>query len=124
MRVPIDGVLRDLRYACRSFLRAPLAALTIVITIGVGLGLVAVVFTILNAFVFRVDAVQNPDELFAVERERSANAEPQTFTRDEYDTLIRETDVFSDTFASTGDVDAWIDGRRFEGPLVTGNFFG
>ena len=123
MGMPIDGVLRDLRYACRSFLRAPLVALTIVITIAVGLGLVAVVFTVLNAFVFRVDEVHNPHELFAVERQRSATAAPQTFTRAQYETLVRETDLFSDAFANTGDVDAWIEGTRMEGPLVTGNFF-
>lgn len=39
----LDGVSRDLRYACRAFRRAPLAALTIVTTAGLGLGLVAVV---------------------------------------------------------------------------------
>ena len=59
---------RDVRYAFRSFRRAPLAALTIVTTVALGLGLVAVVFTLLNAFVFRVDEVRNPHELFAVER--------------------------------------------------------
>ncbi len=119
----LENVARDVRYACRSFLRAPLVALTIVTTVGLGLGLVAVVFTILNAFVFRVDEVRNPHELFAVERQRSANAEPETFTRAQYDSLVRETDVFSDAFASTGDIDAWIEGHRLEGALVTGNFF-
>ena len=119
----LEAVLRDVRYACRSFLRAPLAALTIVMTVGLGLGLVAVVFTILNAFVFRVDQVRNPHELFAVTRQPSANAEPATFTRPQYDALLRETAVFSAAFASTGADDAWIEGRRLEGPLVTGNYF-
>jgi hypothetical protein len=36
-----------------------------------GLGLVGAVFTIFNHLVFRVDAVRNPGELFAVERPRS-----------------------------------------------------
>ncbi|HEY0284420.1 MAG TPA: ABC transporter permease [Vicinamibacterales bacterium] len=98
-------------------------ALTIVTTVALGLGLVAVVFTILNAFVFRVDEVRNPHELFAVERERSANAPPETFTRAQYETLVRETDVFSDAFASTNADEAWIEGHRREGPLVTGNYF-
>ena len=118
-----DGVIRDVRYAFRSFRRAPLAALTIVATVGLGLGLVAVVFTILNAYLFRVDEVRNPHELFGVERQQSANAEPETFTRPEYDTLVRETDVFSEVFATTSDVPAWIEGIRREGRLVTGNFF-
>jgi predicted permease len=116
-------MVRDVRYAFRSFRRAPLAALTIIATVGLGLGLVAVVFTILNAYLFRVDEVRDPSELFAVERQRSANVEPETFSRPEYDTLVRETDVFSETFATTSDVAAWIEGIRREGRLVTGNFF-
>src|SRR5918992_1097848 len=101
----LEAVRRDVRYACRSFPRAPLAALTIVATVGLGLGLVAVVFTILNGFVFRVDEVQNPHEFFAVERQRPASAGPEAFTRLQYETLVRETDVFSDAFAKTGDID-------------------
>ena len=119
----LDTVARDVRYACRSFRRAPLAALTIVTTVGLGLGLVAAVFTILNAFIFRVDEVRNPYELFAVERQPSANAEPEGFTRAQYDALVRETGVFSDAFATTPDIKGWIEGRRREGRLVTGNFF-
>jgi predicted permease len=118
----VDGVVRDVLYACRSFRRAPLVALTIVTTVGLGLGLVAVVFTFLNAGLFRVDDVRNPQELFAVERQRSASAEPERFTRPQYDALVRETGVFSDAFATT-DVDCRIDGRNMEGSLVTGNFF-
>ena len=119
----VDGVVRDVLYACRLFRRAPLVALTIVTTVGLGLGLVAVVFTFLNAGLFRVDDVRNPRELFAVERQRSAIAEPERFTRPHYDALVRETGVFSDAFATTPDIDSRIDGRSMEGSLVTGNFF-
>jgi hypothetical protein len=122
-RALLDNVARDVRYAIRSFRRAPLVALTIVTTVGLGLGLVAVVFTLLNLMIFRVDEVRNPHELYAVERQRSAKAEPEGFTRAQYDALVRETGVFSETFASTPEIDAWIDGQRMEGPLVTGNFF-
>jgi predicted permease len=118
----LDGVVRDVLYGCRSFRRAPLVALTIVTTVALGLGLVAAVFTFLNAVIFRVDEVRNPHELFAVERQRSANAEPERFTRQQYEALVRETSVFSDAIAIT-DFDSRIDGRRMEGSLVTGNFF-
>jgi predicted permease len=120
----VDNVLRDLRYACRSYLRTPLVALTIVTTVGLGLGLVAVVFTILNGFVFHADEVRNPGELFAVQHAPSADATPPGFTRIEYETFIRETAIFSESFAaSTAKVDAYVDGARKEGTLVTGNFF-
>ena len=119
----IDHIVRDIRFTWRSFRRAPLVALTIVSTVGLGLGMVAVVFTILNAYVFRVDEVRNPSELFAVERLGSSDGERGIFTRSQYDAFVRETMVFSEAFASTSDARAWIDGRRREGRLVTGNFF-
>jgi predicted permease len=120
----LDNVARDLRYACRSFLRTPLVALTIVTTVGLGLGLVAVVFTILNGFVFHADEVRNPHELFAVQHQPFANAAPEGFTRLEYEAFLRETGIFSEAFAaSTAKVDAYVEGMRTEGTLVTGNFF-
>jgi predicted permease len=118
----VDGLLRDVLYTGRSIRRAPLVSLTIVTTVALGLGLVAVVFTLLNEVIFRVDQVRNPNELFAVERQRAAGAAPTSFTRSQYDALIRETSAFSDAFAIT-DVNSRIDGRRMEGSLVTGNFF-
>jgi len=118
-----DNLIRDVVYAGRSFRHAPLVAVTIVTTVAVGLGLVGAVFTILNSVIFRADDVRNPHELFAVERQRSANAEPEPFTRRSYEALLRETDVFADALAFGPDIDRWIDGRRVEGSLVTGNFF-
>src|SRR5688572_26094292 len=52
----VDVTIRDVLYALRTFRRAPLAAVTIVATVALGLGLLAVVFTIFNLMVFRVDA--------------------------------------------------------------------
>ena len=120
----LDSVARDVRYACRQLLRAPLAALTIVVTVGLGLGLVAAVYTILNAMVFRVDEVRNPHELFSVERQPSAIAQAEMFDYEQYEALLRDTNVFTDAFASTADMSVWIEGVRREGRVVTGNFFG
>ena len=118
----VDGCVRDIQYAFRTFRRAPLVALTIVITVALGLGLVAVVFTIFNVFAFRVDAVRNPGELFAVERPQTSDAERVRFTRPQFEALRRETTVFSDVYAEMADIDMRIDGRMMAGTLVTGNF--
>ena len=81
----VDALVRDIAYAFRTFRRAPLAALTIVATIAVGLGLVAAVFTFFSAFVLRVDAVQNPGELFAVMLPaRPGEESSMPFTRAEF----------------------------------------
>jgi predicted permease len=114
---------RDIVYAFRAFRRAPLSALTIVATVALGLGLVTVVFTFFNTFIFRVDKVLNPSELFGVERPRSPAGDRVRFTRPDYEALRHETSVFSDAFAMLPDVDSRIDGRMMAGTLVTGNFF-
>ena len=118
----IEDTVRDFFYALRTFKRAPLVAFTIVSTVALGLGLVAAVFTVLNAMVFRVDAVPDVHELFAVEQPQAAG-EPVRFTRDRFDALRRETNVFSDVYAQVGDVDGRMDGRLIYGTFVTGDFF-
>src|SRR4029450_4928772 len=64
----IDTTIADIRYALRTFRRAPLAACTIVVTVAIGLGVVAVLFTFLNRFLFRVDHVPAISGVYAVGR--------------------------------------------------------
>jgi len=119
----IDDTIRDVHYALRTFKRAPLVAFTIVTTVALGLGVVAVLFTILNVFLFRVDQVPHIHELFAVERPRNAEDERERFTRPQFEALRRETSVFTDAYAELPDIDSRIDGRMMSGALVSGNFF-
>jgi predicted permease len=124
----VDDLRRDIGYAFRTFRRAPLAALTIVATVALGLGLVAVVFTVYNMFFLRVDAVRSPGELFAVEQlpGRDGAEERTHFTRSDYDAVRRETSVFTDAFAmqSPGDPNLTrIEGHSAVAALVSGNFF-
>src|SRR5688572_3532720 len=96
----LDALTRDILYAFRTFRRAPLAALTIVATVALGLGLITVVFTIYNLAFLRLDAVRDPGELFGVERPTAPGADASLpFTRAEYDAIRRETTVFTDAFA-------------------------
>src|SRR5262245_933796 len=118
----VDNTVRDILYALRGFKRAPLVAFTVVSTVALGLGLVAAVFTVLNALVFRVDAVPDVPEMFALERPQAAG-EPARFTRDKFDAFRRETSFFSGVFAQVADVDSRVDGRLMYGTFVTGNFF-
>src|SRR5262245_61819582 len=101
----LDDLIRDVLYACRTFRRAPLAALTIVATVALGLGLVTAVFAVYSIFMLRVDAVRNPGELFAVTMERTVAPNPDSggpFTRPDYEAMRRETSVFTDAFAMDG----------------------
>ena len=119
-----ETLARDLSFALRTLRRAPLVALTVVSTIALGLGVVAVAFTFFNAFFFQVDAVRNPDELFAVERpERPGSRSEIPFGRLEYEVLRRETNVFTDVAAFRPSFPTRIDGRAAVGMFVSGNFF-
>lgn len=119
----VDNTVRDVLYAFRTFKRTPLVAFTIVSTVALGLGLVAVVFTILNTFLFRVDTVPNLHEMFTVQRPDNADGERPPFTRAQFEALRTETNVFVDAYAELSSIDARIDGRMMAGALVTGNFF-
>lgn len=118
----IDNTVSDLLYALRSFKRAPLASLTIVGTVSIGLGVVAVLFTILNVFLFRIDTVPDIAELYEVNRP-SQSSEVPDFTRPQFEAMRRETAVFTDAFATIIENDLRVDGRVINTTLVTGNFF-
>src|SRR5688500_17056273 len=59
-------IVQDLRYALRSLRKHALVTLTIVITLGLGIGANAALFSLLNAVVLRSLPVPSPDQLFAV----------------------------------------------------------
>jgi predicted permease len=119
----VDGLARDILYALRTFRRAPLAALTIVATVALGLGLIATAFTLYSVFFLRSDAVPNVSELVAVERSTRSGADALSFSRAEYEAMRRETSVFTDIVAMLPPVRTRIDGRLVTSSLVSGNFF-
>ncbi len=118
----VDNTIRDVQYAMRIFRRGPLAAITIVVTIAIGLGVVAILFTILNRFLFRVDTVPEISAMYGVERPR-ANSDRSPLTRPQFEALRKETRVFTDAYASLHDIDLRVDGQMMAVTLVSGNFF-
>ena len=119
----IDNTIGDLQYALRTFKRAPLAALTIVVTVAIGLGVVAVLFTVLNVLLFRTDSVPDVTEIYAVERPQQANGDLSKFTRQRFEALRSETNVFTEAYAALNDVDLRVDGRMMAVNLVSASFF-
>ena len=119
----IDNTIGDLQYALRTFKRAPLAALTIVVTVAIGLGVVAVLFTVLNVLLFRTDSVPDITEIYAVERPQQANGDLSKFTRQRFEALRSETNVFTEAYAALNDVDLRVDGRMMAVNLVSASFF-
>ena len=121
-----DTLAQDVRYAFRTFRRAPLAALTVVATVAVGLGLVAVVFTFYNALFLRAGRRAEPGRAVrgaaaAIPRRQTGVWEP--WTRADYERCAGRPmcspmcSLYSRAFNTR------IDGRAVSGTLVTGNFF-
>ena len=123
----VDTLSGDILYAFRRFRREPLAALTIVATVALGLGLVTVVFTVYNLLLLRPDAVRSPDELFSVTLQRWTGPdtdEALPLARPDYEAMCRETSVFSEAVAmlDTGSP-TYFEGRFARSIFVSGNFF-
>jgi len=81
-----------------------------------------VLFTVLNSFVFRVDAVPAVNEMYWVVTQLE-NGDQWQFRRPQFEALRKETRVFTDVYAAVGNIDVGVNGRTMDGTLVTGNFF-
>jgi predicted permease len=64
----LDSVVRDFRYAARMLRRQPLLAAGVILTLSIGIGGVAAVFTLLDGFVFRTPVSRDPNAFFRVTR--------------------------------------------------------
>jgi predicted permease len=120
---PVDNTLRDVQYALRTFAKAPLTAFTIVATVAVGLGVVAVLFTVLNTLLFRVDQVPDVGEMYAVDRPPTVTDDAPPLTRAAFEAMRTETHVFTNAYAAVPDINLRVDGRMMGVTLVSGHFF-
>ncbi len=118
----IDNTIGDIQFALRTFKRSPLTSFTIVATVAVGLGVVAMLFTVLNILIFRTDSVPDINEMYAVERPQ-AGEDASPFTRRSLDAIREETNVFAGAYAAVNEVDLRVDGRTMSVNLVSGDFF-
>ena len=67
MRTVFEQLAQDLRYGVRGLRRSRAFLMTTVLTLAVGVGLLAVAFTVVNAYVLRPYAVRDPQLEKAIE---------------------------------------------------------
>ena len=117
----LDSLWQDIRYAIRTLRRAPLFAATVVATMGLGLGLLASAFTILNAYLLKPIDLPEPHALYSLSWDTETTRR-QRFTLADYQALQPEARRFA-TVAAGHDVTFMQDAVSVGGLLVTGNYF-
>jgi predicted permease len=117
----IETLRQDFRYSLRCFRRAPAFALTVVATIGLGLGVNTAAFTIFNAYVLRPLAVADPYSLYQIGW-LSRSGRPHDFTWPQFQQLQADNPALAEVHAVTG-FQVRVNGRQCFAELVTGNYF-
>ena len=97
----IDNTVRDIRYALRGFSRAPLVALTVVVTVGSDSASSPRHSRSSTRSCFASIRCPACSRSFECDRPRPM-ARPSGFTRAQLDALRRDTSVFTDAYASWG----------------------
>jgi putative ABC transport system permease protein len=126
----IDSVGQDLAYACRGLRRQPGFAATALITLGIGIGFHASLFTTFNTLVVRSWPVRDPDAVVLVQATESGrgNVRSRAFNRDDYRRFAEHSRSFEGLVAIgcgadwTG-CDAWLDDQPARFQSVSGNLF-
>jgi predicted permease len=114
-------MLRDLRYALRTLRSAPVFALSVVLTLGIGLGLNTTLFTLFNAYVLHPFAVKDPYSLYRFGWE-TTRASRSGLSWEQVQDLRAEVPVFSDSIAFSPFL-ARVESRNLQGMAVSGNYF-
>ena len=113
-------MVRDLRYALRTLRSAKAFGVTVVLTLGIGLGLNTMLFTLFNAYVLHPFAVRDPHTLYQISWTTARN-EQSAVSWEQYQD-IRRSFIFSDAFACSP-VLARVESRNLQGMSVSGNYF-
>ncbi|MBX3145289.1 MAG: ABC transporter permease [Gemmatimonadales bacterium] len=117
----LDELRQDLLFALRSFRREPALVATVVLTIGLGVGLNTAFFTIFNAYVLRPFPVSDPASLYQV-RWHTRDQAGYSFSWQQYLDLAQQT-VAREQLGYRYLVTR-VDGQTTRVMMTTGNYFG
>lgn len=113
--------VQDLRYGLRGLLRSRSFLLTTVMTLALGLALMAVAFSVVDAYVLRPYAVRNPEELHKIGW-RSRDSGGPSFRWKDYVELRDRADLFGAAIAESMRFVSSA-GRPLKLALVSDNYF-
>ena len=122
----MDSIWQDVRHGFRVLARSRAFTATVVLTLGLGIGANAAVFSIVNTLLLRPLPVSDPSNLYLVSVTHQDNQQPHQVSWADYLDYRDRAGVFSDLAAySIGFAGLSADNRadRITVGYVTGNFF-
>ena len=117
---------KDLRHAARALIKAPSFTAIAVVSLALGIGANAAIFSMVNAVLLKPMPVKAPEELVAVYATRSTGRMPLLFSYPNFLDLEAETDVFADLVGFQGaplSLNAGGDPELVWSETVTGSYF-
>jgi predicted permease len=116
----LDDLWRDIRHACRSLRKSPAVVVTCVLSLGVGIGVNATIFTVLRSVFLHQPTAGDADRVYGIEPGNGNHLSYPNF-RD-----LHASQIFADVLGyRIAGVTLRADGtaQRLTAAVVTGNFF-
>ena len=115
------SVAADIQYGVRRLIRPPGFFITVVATIGLGLGLNTTLFTLFDAYVLRPLSIHDPGSIYEFTWRTKAGF-GHVFTMPEAEAISRQKRIFADVLV-TQQFLTRVGGNQLFGQLVSGNYF-
>jgi hypothetical protein len=117
-----DRLAQDLRYALRAFRRSPGFVAVAVLSLALGIGANAAIFSLIDAVLLKMLPVNHPEQLLEV----TLDGDRQYFTNPMWEQLRDRQDVFSRIFARSNwqfNLASGGEQRMVPGELASGDYF-
>jgi predicted permease len=126
---PLVDSVRDARFVLRSLARAPAFTATVLLTLSIGIGAAAAIFTVVNDVVVRPLPYGHPEQLASVSHDltkvslHDAGIQPGIYlTYRRFARSIREITLYRTGSVDASDADGKGDSQLLASASVTGNF--
>ena len=126
---PLEEIVRDARFAVRSLARAPSFTATVLLTLSIGIGAAAAIFTVVDHVVLRALPYGHPDQLASVSHDlaklgfRNAGIAPNMYlTYRSSVQSLRAITLYRTTSINATDADGAANPQRLAAAFVSGNF--
>lgn len=126
---PLEELLHDSAYVFRQFRKAPLFALTAILTLALGIGANTAIFTLVDQLILRLLPIQDPQRVMILKAQGQFygdNMGYNAMSYPMYQTIRDRNEVFAQVMCARP---AWFiaatrsEGDSVSGELVSGNYF-